>query len=283
MTLPRRGFLHLAGAGAALAALSPAAAAQTYPTRPVRFDRRLSRRRPERHPRAPVSHWLSERLGQPFVVENRPGGSGNIATEAVVRAPRRRLHAPAGRSGERDQRVALRQSRFQLPARHRAGRRHHPRAAGDAGAPVGSGKDRCRVHRLCQGRSGQDQAGVDRQRQLAARVGRAVQDADRRRRGCRALCRRRAGAESHGRRAGADDVRADVGGDRAHPDRPAARAGGDDRDALGGAARRPDRRPIPCRATRRARPPASALPRTPRPKSSTRSMRRSMRPLPMPP
>ena len=87
MTLPRRGFLHLAGAGAALAALSPAAAAQTYPTRPVRLIVGFPAGGPNDILARLVSRWLSERLGQPFVVENRPGGSGNVATETVVRAP----------------------------------------------------------------------------------------------------------------------------------------------------------------------------------------------------
>jgi tripartite-type tricarboxylate transporter receptor subunit TctC len=88
MKLPhRRQFLHLAAATAALPALSTIARAQAYPTRPVRiivgfpaggagdFHARL------------MGQWLSERLGQQFVVENRPGAGGNIGTEAVVRAP----------------------------------------------------------------------------------------------------------------------------------------------------------------------------------------------------
>jgi len=87
MKLPRRTFLHLAAGAAALPAVSRTARALTYPTRPVRivvgytaggltdFLARL------------MSQWLSERLSQQFIVENRPGAGTNIATESVVRAP----------------------------------------------------------------------------------------------------------------------------------------------------------------------------------------------------
>jgi tripartite-type tricarboxylate transporter receptor subunit TctC len=87
MKLPRRIFLHLAAGAAALPAVSRIARAQAYPSRPVRIVvgfpagdsasdivARL------------IGQWLSERLGQQFVVENRPGAATNIATEAVVRA-----------------------------------------------------------------------------------------------------------------------------------------------------------------------------------------------------
>jgi tripartite-type tricarboxylate transporter receptor subunit TctC len=86
MKLPRRNFLHLAAGAAALPAVSRFAWAQAYPSRPVRII----------VPVAPagafdiiarlIGQWLSERLGQPFVIENRPGGGSNIGTEAVVRA-----------------------------------------------------------------------------------------------------------------------------------------------------------------------------------------------------
>jgi len=86
MKLPRRNFLHLAAGAAALPAVSQFARAQAYPSRPVRVI----------VPFAPggafdilarlIGQWLSERLGQPFVIENRPGGGTNIGTEAVVRA-----------------------------------------------------------------------------------------------------------------------------------------------------------------------------------------------------
>ena len=85
--LGRRNFLHLAAGAAALPAVSRIAWAQTYPTRPVRVivpfapagDTDLVARL--------MGQWLSERLGQPFFIENRPGAGTNIGTEAVVRAP----------------------------------------------------------------------------------------------------------------------------------------------------------------------------------------------------
>jgi tripartite-type tricarboxylate transporter receptor subunit TctC len=86
MKLPRRRFLHLAAGAATLPAVSRIAWAQAYPSRPVRIIA----------PTAPggapdilarlIGPWLSERLGQQFVVENRPGSGNNIGTEAVVRA-----------------------------------------------------------------------------------------------------------------------------------------------------------------------------------------------------
>jgi tripartite-type tricarboxylate transporter receptor subunit TctC len=86
MKLPRRRFLHLAAVATALPAVSRIARAQAYPSRPVRLI----------VPLAPggaidiigrlIGQWLSERLGQPFVIDNRPGGGGNVGTEAVVRA-----------------------------------------------------------------------------------------------------------------------------------------------------------------------------------------------------
>ena len=88
MKLPRRTFLHLAAGAAALAA-GPriGGGAQVYPTRPVRiFVGFPASATPDIVARL-VGQLLSERLGQPVVIENRPGAAGNIATEAVVRAP----------------------------------------------------------------------------------------------------------------------------------------------------------------------------------------------------
>ncbi len=88
MKLPhRRQFLHLAAGAAALPAMSRIAFAQAYPTRPVHFIVGLAAGGGADILARLMGQWLSERLGQQFVVENRPGAGTNVATEAVVRAP----------------------------------------------------------------------------------------------------------------------------------------------------------------------------------------------------
>jgi Tripartite tricarboxylate transporter family receptor len=88
MKLPhRRQFLHLATCAAALPAASRTARAQDYPTRPVRIIVGQAAGSGSDTVARLIGQFLSERLGQPFVVENRPGAGGNIATEAVVRSP----------------------------------------------------------------------------------------------------------------------------------------------------------------------------------------------------
>src|SRR6267378_3737633 len=87
MKLPRRRFLHLAASAAALPVVSRIASAQTYPARPVRWI----------VPYPPggatdiiarlVGQFISERLGQPFVIENKPGAGANLGTEIVVKSP----------------------------------------------------------------------------------------------------------------------------------------------------------------------------------------------------
>ncbi len=86
MKLPRRQFLHLAAGAAALPAVSRVAWAQTYPTRPVRVVVGFTAGSASDIIARLVGQWLSERLGQPFVIDNRPGGGGNIGTEAAVRS-----------------------------------------------------------------------------------------------------------------------------------------------------------------------------------------------------
>jgi tripartite-type tricarboxylate transporter receptor subunit TctC len=87
MQLPRRRFLHFAAGAAVLPALPRIAHADTYPSRPVRV---LVGSTPGASPDVVarlIGQWLAERLGQPFVIENRPAGGGNLAAEPVVRAP----------------------------------------------------------------------------------------------------------------------------------------------------------------------------------------------------
>jgi tripartite-type tricarboxylate transporter receptor subunit TctC len=83
----RRALIHVTALAAAFSALSPMANAQSYPSRPVRLVVGFPAGGPNDILGRIVAQWLSQRLGQPFVVENQPGSSGNIATAAVVRAP----------------------------------------------------------------------------------------------------------------------------------------------------------------------------------------------------
>ena len=87
MKLPRRNFLHLAAGAAALPAVSRIARAQAYPTRPVRWVVPAPAGGSLDIIARLMGQWLSERLGQQFVIENRSGAGTNIGTEAVVRAP----------------------------------------------------------------------------------------------------------------------------------------------------------------------------------------------------
>jgi len=87
MKLPRRKFLQLAAGAAALPAVSRVSRAQAYPTRPVRVIVGVTPGGAPDIVARLVGQWLSERLGQQFVVENRPGAGTNLAAEAVVRAP----------------------------------------------------------------------------------------------------------------------------------------------------------------------------------------------------
>src|SRR3954471_17951552 len=88
MELPhRRRFLHLAAGAAALPAVSRFAWAQTYPTRPVRWILGFTSGGNTDIISRLLGQRMSEQLGQPFIIESRPGAGTSIATEAVVRAP----------------------------------------------------------------------------------------------------------------------------------------------------------------------------------------------------
>jgi tripartite-type tricarboxylate transporter receptor subunit TctC len=87
MKLSRRTFLHLVAGAAALSLAPRLARAQAYPSRPVRWIVPFPPGGGTDIVARLMGQWLSERLGQPFVIENRPGAGTNIGTEAVVRAP----------------------------------------------------------------------------------------------------------------------------------------------------------------------------------------------------
>lgn len=87
MKLPRRRFLRLAASAAVLPSVSTIAAAQSYPSRPVHIIVGFAAGGPTDILARLIGQWLSERLGQPFVIEDRPGAATNIATETVAHAP----------------------------------------------------------------------------------------------------------------------------------------------------------------------------------------------------
>jgi len=112
MKLARRQFLHLAAGATALPAVSRIAWAQTYPARPVRIVVGLTAGSASDIVARLVGQWLSERLGQQFIVENRPGAGTNIAAEAVRSIGPGRVYAPSDRFTQCHQCLALRQAQL---------------------------------------------------------------------------------------------------------------------------------------------------------------------------
>src|SRR5947209_16857257 len=86
LKFPRRNFLQLAAGAAALPAVARIARAETYPSRPVRIVVGFAPGGPNDIAARIIGQWLSDRLGQPFIIDTRPGASGNIATESAVKA-----------------------------------------------------------------------------------------------------------------------------------------------------------------------------------------------------
>ena len=279
MNQSRRRFLQACRRRRALPGRAAIVWAQgAYPNRPVQDHRRPSRR--QRHPTSSArlfAQLLSEKLGQQFIVEARPGAAGNIATEAFVHMPADGYTLMAGELAERDQRRALREAQLRFPERHRAGRQGRERSAGHGGQPLGAGQDRPRVHRLRQGQSRQAQHGVGRHRWPAAHRRRAVQVHGRRGHGAHPLQGLDAGGDRPDRGSGAGHVRRHGDGAAADQGRQAAGARGDD---VASACRScPTCRPstAPSKATRRPAGSASARPRARRPRSSPRSTSRPTR------
>src|SRR5262245_12154753 len=180
MKRPRRQFLHLAAGAAVLPALARVAAAQAYPSRPVRLIVGFPAGGPTDITARVMAQWLSERLGQQVVVDNRAGAGSNIAAEGVVNAPPDGYTLLLVGATNAINATLYERLNFNFHPRHRAGVRHHPRASHHGGASIGPGQDRCRVHRLRQSPPRQDQHGVGRDWDHAPRLGRVVQDDDRR-------------------------------------------------------------------------------------------------------
>jgi tripartite-type tricarboxylate transporter receptor subunit TctC len=162
MKLPRREFLHLAAGAAALPAVSCAAWAQTYPTRPVRWIVGFTPAGGNDIVARLMGQWLSERLGQSFVIENRPGAGTNIATEAVVNAPPDGYTLLLANLANAINATLYEKLNFNfirdiapVAAISRAPLYHD-------GPFIGSGQDSSRVHRLRQDQSRQGQHGVGR-------------------------------------------------------------------------------------------------------------------------
>ena len=228
MKLLRRTFLKSAAAALAAAAFPRRAAAQDYPSRPVRIVAGFAAGGGVDITARLIGQWLAERLGQSFVIENRTGAGGNIGTEAVVNA------APDGYTlllatvpnavnASLYEKLNFNFIRDTAPV---AGIIRVPMVMLlNPSVPADDGP---RVHRLRQGQSGKAQHGLGRQWQRAAYGGRAVQDDGRRQHGACALSRPGSGVDaicSAARcRCCSRPRRAPT---RLHRHRQAARAGGD--------------------------------------------------------
>ena len=195
------------------------AGAADYPTRPVRLLVGFPAGGPTDILARLVGAHLAERLGQQFVVENKPGAGSNIATEAAINSAPDGYTHPGLRIGQHHQRHALQEARLRFRARHRAGRRFGAGAECAARASIGAGAYRPGVHRLRQSQSGQDQHGLVRQRHDRPSGRRDVQDDGRRRPRPCPLPGLAAGGDVARRRPDPGDVRRHPGVDRAHPGR----------------------------------------------------------------
>ena len=165
MSLVRRQFLRLAAGALAAPAVSRQVWSQAYPARPVRIIVGWPAGGVADIVARLTGQWLSERLGQPFVIENRVGAATNIATEAVVRAPadgHTLLLATAANAVNATYYEKLNFNFINDIAPVASIVDFEP---GHGGQPVVSGQDGSRVHRLCQGEPRQGQHGIGRQRQ----------------------------------------------------------------------------------------------------------------------
>ena len=204
MKLPRREFLHLAAGAAALPAVSRIARAQAYPSRPVRIIVGFAAGGAPDILARLIGQWLSERLGQQFLIENRPGAGGNIGTEAVVRAPAGWLHAPPRRC--RRTRSTRRSTTSSVSISFATSRRSQASTAirivmvVNPSVPAKTVPEFIAYAKANPGKVNMASGGNGTHAPCGRR---AVQDDGRHRHGPRALSRRRPGADRSDRRAGA--------------------------------------------------------------------------------
>src|SRR5262249_51598566 len=238
MKLPRRNFLHLAAGAAGLSAISRFAWARAYPSRPVRIIFGLASGSAGDILARLIGQWLSERLGQPFVIENRVGAGGTVAAEAVVRSPPDGYTLLACGSPDVINATSTTSSiSFFSAISHRS--RVSPVARMSWWPPIVSGQDNPRIYCPCESQSGQGQLWIGWHWHHGPHGPRTVQGHGGNRYGPCAL--------SHGtrtdrpdRRTGAGHVRHHVLIDRIRQGRQASRPGGDHCDTLAGAAGHPD-------------------------------------------
>jgi hypothetical protein len=153
----RRNFLKLSAALATMPFAQRSAMALDYPTRPVQVIVGQAAASSSDITARLISQYLSQHLGQQFVVEVRPGATGNIATELVVRA------TPDGYT------LLLVNSQNTINAALCANCRSIPRSADHGSFAELSGPDGAGIHQVCQSQSRQDQYGIGRRRRPAAR------------------------------------------------------------------------------------------------------------------
>ena len=236
MTPHRRTFLQLAACALAPRPRLRTAAAQAYPARPVRVVVPVAAGGANDVTARLIGQWLSERLGQQFVIENRPGAGTNVGTEAVIRSVADGYTLLIAGSNAAINATLFEQLNFVFLRDTAPIAQHRARAAADAGHAIASGSQRSRVHRLRQGQSRQDRDGLGRQRFAGARHRGIFQADDRHRSHACALSWRGARRDRSAGRADPGGVHRDGDVARACQVRQPARIGGDDRRTHRGAA-----------------------------------------------
>ena len=251
--------------------LGTPALAVDYPTRPIHFIVSFAAGGPNDTIGRLLGQYLSEQLGQPFVIEDRAGAGGNVGMQYVLSAAARWLHHRLRRAEQRHQRYALRTHPIRFRARQHADRRHHEACQCAGCKPQLSGEKYCRAHRHGEGQSGQDQFRLGRRRYFAAYVRRTAGGHGRHQAHARGVSRHGIGNDRSARRANTADVRQSAGLDPADSGRQDPRARRDHGETRGKPFRMSRRSPRPCQATRCLSGTASAGPKACRPKSSTSS------------